>query len=68
MVGEGGKPILARRGLLLTRLTGARMPLVPLVRNRGFLLLWIGQVLSDTGTEAARIACPLLIPGNGRLG
>jgi MFS family permease len=34
---------------------------VPLRRNRGFRLLWIGQVLSDTGTEAALIAYPLLI-------
>jgi MFS family permease len=36
-------------------------PPVPLARNRGFRLLWIGQVLSDTGTEAALIAYPLLI-------
>lgn len=36
-------------------------PPVPLRRNRGFRLLWIGQVLSDTGTEAALIAYPLLI-------
>jgi MFS family permease len=34
---------------------------VPLRRNRGFRLLWIGQVLSDTGTNAAFIAYPLLI-------
>jgi MFS family permease len=34
---------------------------VPLRRNRGFQLLWIGQVLSDTGTSAALIAYPLLI-------
>ena len=34
---------------------------VPLRRNRGFRLLWIGQVLSGTGTEAALIAYPLLI-------
>jgi len=37
------------------------VPPVPLRRNRGFRLLWIGQVLSDTGTEAAFIAYPLLI-------
>ncbi|HEY7143084.1 MAG TPA: MFS transporter [Streptosporangiaceae bacterium] len=36
-------------------------PPVPLRRNRGFRLLWVGQVLSDTGTEAAYIAYPLLI-------
>jgi MFS family permease len=34
---------------------------VPLRRNHGFRLLWIGQVLSDTGTNAAFIAYPLLI-------
>ncbi len=34
---------------------------VPLRRNTGFRMLWIGQVLSDTGTDAALIAYPLLI-------
>lgn len=34
---------------------------VPLRHNSGFRLLWIGQVLSDTGTNAALIAYPLLI-------
>lgn len=34
---------------------------VPLRRNAGFRMLWIGQVLSDTGTTAALIAFPLLI-------
>ena len=33
----------------------------PLRHNRGFRLLWVGQVLSDTGSEAALIAYPLLI-------
>ena len=36
-------------------------PPVSLRRNRGFRLLWIGQVVSDTGTEVAFIAYPLLI-------
>lgn len=36
-------------------------PPVPLRHNRGFRLLWVGQVLSDTGTEAALIAYPLLV-------
>jgi MFS family permease len=39
----------------------ARPAPVPLRRNSGFRLLWIGQVVSDTGTEAALIAYPLLI-------
>lgn len=43
--------------------TGARPAAapVPLRRNRGFRMLWIGQVLSDTGSSAALIAYPLLI-------
>jgi MFS family permease len=36
-------------------------PPLPLGRNRGFRWLWIGQVVSDTGTEAALIAYPLLV-------
>jgi MFS family permease len=39
----------------------ARPEPVPLRRNSRFRLLWIGQVLSDTGTEVALIAYPLLI-------
>jgi MFS family permease len=34
---------------------------LPLRRNSSFRMLWIGQVLSDTGTNAAFIAYPLLI-------
>jgi hypothetical protein len=34
---------------------------VLLRRNRNFRMLWIGQVLSGTGTNAARIAYPLLV-------
>ncbi len=34
---------------------------VPLRRNSDFRMLWIGQVISDTGTEATLIAYPLLI-------
>jgi MFS family permease len=33
----------------------------PLRRNRGFQLLWIGQILSDTGSEVTFLAYPLLI-------
>jgi MFS family permease len=40
---------------------GPALAAVPLRRNRGFQLLWIGQVLSDTGTNAALIAYSLLI-------
>jgi MFS family permease len=34
---------------------------VPLRRNSGFQMLWIGQLLSDTGSEIGLIAYPLLI-------
>jgi len=34
---------------------------VPLRRNRGFRMLWIGQLLSGTGTEISMLAYPLLI-------
>jgi MFS family permease len=34
---------------------------VPLRRNSGFRMLWIGQLLSDTGTEIGMLAYPLLI-------
>jgi MFS family permease len=44
-----------------TETASGSVPPVPLRRNRGFRLLWIGQVLSDTGTGAAFIAYPLLI-------
>ncbi|MEU0068868.1 MFS transporter [Streptomyces sp. NPDC006332] len=33
----------------------------PLRRNKGFRMLWIGQLLSDTGTQISGIAYPLLI-------
>lgn len=43
-------------------LAGADAPAdVPLRRNRGFRLLWIGQILSDTGSEIGYLAYPLLI-------
>jgi MFS family permease len=41
--------------------TAARPGPVPLRRNSGFQLLWIGQLLSDTGSEMGLIAYPLLI-------
>ncbi len=34
---------------------------VPLRRNKGFRMLWIGQLLSDTGTQIGSLAYPLLI-------
>jgi MFS family permease len=36
-------------------------PLVPLRHNHGFRMLWIGQLLSGTGTEIGSLAYPLLI-------
>jgi MFS family permease len=34
---------------------------VPLRRNKGFRMLWIGQLLSDTGSEIGMLAYPLLV-------
>jgi MFS family permease len=34
---------------------------VPLRRNKGFRMLWIGQLLSDTGSDVGMLAYPLLI-------
>jgi MFS family permease len=36
-------------------------PDIPLGRNGGFRLLWIGQILSDIGSEIGFLAYPLLI-------
>ncbi len=36
-------------------------PVVPLRRNRDFLLLWTGQVLSTVGTRISALAYPLLV-------
>ena len=42
--------------------TAASVPQpVPLRRNTGFRMLWIGQLLSDTGSEIGLLAYPLLI-------
>lgn len=37
------------------------VPAVPLRRNRNFQLLWVGQVLSNLGTEFGLLAYPLLV-------
>jgi len=34
---------------------------VPLRRNSGFRMLWIGQILSDTGSQIGMLAYPLMI-------
>lgn len=39
---------------------GAQRP-ISLRSNKGFRLLWIGQLLSDTGTQVGGLAYPLLI-------
>jgi MFS family permease len=39
----------------------AREPVVPLRRNRDFMLLQIGQLLSSAGTSSTSIAFPLLV-------
>ena len=37
------------------------MPPVPLRRNRDFILLWTGQLISTVGSEVSRLAFPLLV-------
>jgi MFS family permease len=37
------------------------VPVGPLWRNRAFRLLWTGQALSSVGSNAARVAYPLLV-------
>jgi MFS family permease len=42
--------------------TAAEVPRpLPLRRNHGFRMLWIGQLLSDSGSEVGMLAYPLLI-------
>jgi MFS family permease len=48
----------ARPGVLTS---AAQQQPVPLRRNSGFRMLWVGQLLSDTGSYAGSLAYPLLI-------
>ena len=41
--------------------SAAQQQPVPLRRNSGFRMLWVGQLLSDTGSYAGSLAYPLLI-------
>jgi hypothetical protein len=42
--------------------TAASVPRpIPLRHSKGFRMLWIGQLLSDTGSEIGLLAYPLLI-------
>src|SRR5579864_7185975 len=34
---------------------------VPLWRNRDYMLLWSGQIVSSTGTRVSQLALPLLV-------
>lgn len=58
---EAGGPAAAEPADGATGEPGQPPAPVPLRRNTSFRLLWIGQVLSDTGTSAAFIAYPLLV-------
>jgi MFS family permease len=55
----GDNPVAA--GLQAGAAAAAGPAPVPLRRNAGFRMLWIGQLLSDTGSTAGAIAYPLLI-------
>jgi hypothetical protein len=52
---HAGRPALARR----LRGVADLMPAVPLRRNRDFVLLQGGQLLSSAGSESTAIAYPL---------
>ena len=59
-------PLRSRNSRLLAGTSGTEIATsdprpVPLRRNKGFRMLWTGQLLSDTGTQIGGLAYPLLI-------
>jgi hypothetical protein len=53
-------PELATPGLL-AKARGVALDLTPLRRSRQFRLLWIGEVVSDLGTQFASVALPFQV-------
>src|ERR1700761_406071 len=53
--------VLRVSGASGTKTTASVPQPLPLRRNHGFRMLWIGQLLSDTGTQIGGLAYPLLI-------
>jgi MFS family permease len=53
--------VLRVSGASGTKTTASVPQPLPLRRNQGFRMLWIGQLLSDTGTQIGGLAYPLLI-------
>ena len=50
-----GEPVLAEQ----TPAAPEKLP--SLLRNRDYMLLWSGQVISSIGTQASQLAFPLLV-------
>lgn len=46
---------------LVTGQSSETHPIIPLWRNRDYLLLWAGEIISTSGSQVSQLALPLLI-------